>query len=141
MPIAVRCKYKKKKPGVAGLFDECLFRSVLFRELCDLMREPRNLSARIVLVNDVALRCLHQFRFRARHRLQRRIAVAALDRFFDGANRAAHLGATRLVDDGAAGNLAGRLFGGSCIGHVLKYPAAVTGRWVVGLERAGRSTA
>src|SRR3982074_1215164 len=91
------------------------------------MREPRDLSARIVLVNDVALRCLHEFWFSARHRLQRRIAVAALDRLFDNADRAAHLGAARLVDDGAAGNLARRLLGGSRIGHVLKYPSAVTG--------------
>ena len=30
------------------------------------MCEPRNLSARIVLVNDVALRCLHQFWLRLR---------------------------------------------------------------------------
>ena len=89
-------------------------------------------------MNDVALGCLHQFRFRVRHRLQRCIAVAALDGFFDGTNRATHLGAARLVDDGAAGNLAGRLFGGRGIGHVLNYPSAVIAR-VVGLERAGRS--
>ena len=90
------------------------------------MREPRDLSARIVLVDDVALRGLHEFRFRTRHRLQRRIAVAALDRLFDNANRAAHLGTAGLVDNGAAGNLARRLLGGSRIGHVLKYPSAVT---------------
>ena len=65
-------------------------------------------------------------------------AIAALDRFLDGADRATHLGAARLVDDGAAGNLAGRLFGGRGIGHVLNYPSAVIAR-VVGLERAGRS--
>jgi hypothetical protein len=105
------------------------------------MREPRDLSARIVLVNDIALRCLHQLRFRARHRLQRCSAVAAFDGFFDSANRAAHLGAARLVDDGAAGDLARRLLGGSRIGHILKYPSAVTDREVVGLERAGRSNA
>src|ERR1700730_13629229 len=98
------------------------------------MREPRDLSARIVLVNDVALRCLHQFRLRARHCLQCRIAVTALDRLFDNADRAAHLGAARLVDNGAAGNLVCRLLGGSSIGHVLKYPSAVTGRYVVGLS-------
>lgn len=102
------------------------------------MREPRNFSARIVPVNDVALRGLHQFRFRVLHRFQRGIAVTALDRFLDGADRTAHLGATRLVDDGAAGNLAGRLLGGGGIGHVLNYPSAVIAR-VVGLERAGRS--
>src|ERR1700679_983080 len=105
------------------------------------MREPRNLSARIVLVNDVALRCLHQFRFRARHGLYRCIAVAGLDRFLDNANRAAHLGATRLVDNGAAGNLARRLFGGTCIGHGLNYPSAVTDRDMVGAKRTHHSNA
>jgi len=107
-------------------------------ELGNLVRQARYLPARIVLVNDIPLRSLHQFGFRARHRLQRCIAVAALDRFLDGANRATHLGAARFVDDGAAGNLAGRLLGGSGIGHVLNYPSAVIAR-VVGLERAGRS--
>jgi len=102
------------------------------------VRQAGHLPARIVPVNDVALRGLHQFRFRALHRFQRGIAIAALDRFLDGADRATHLGATRLVDDGAAGNLAGRLLGGSGIGHVLNYPSAVIAR-VVGLERAGRS--
>src|ERR1700716_3417138 len=105
------------------------------------MREPRDLSARIVLVNNVALRCLHQLRFRARHRLQRCGAVAALDRLFDDTNRAAHLGAARLVDDGATGNLARPLFGGSRIGYFLKYPWAVTDREVVGAKRARRSNA
>src|ERR1700759_3851548 len=90
------------------------------------MREPRDLSARIILVNDIALRCLHQLGLRARHCLDRGVAVAALDRLFDDANRAAHLGPARLVDDGAAGNLARRLLGGSRIGHVLKCPSAVT---------------
>src|ERR1700704_830497 len=98
------------------------------------MREPRDLSARIVLVNDVALGCLHEFRLGARHCLQRCIAVAALDRLFDGADRAAHLGATRLVDNGAAGNLARRLLGGRSIGHVLKYPSAKISRWEVRVE-------
>src|SRR5882724_6377108 len=105
------------------------------------MRQPRDLSARIVLVDDVALRCLHELGFCARHRLQRCIAIAILDRFFDGSNRAAHLGAAGLVDDSAASNLACRLLGGSRIGHVLKYPSAMTARGVVGLERTGRSTA
>src|SRR6267154_1043062 len=98
------------------------------------MREPRDLSARIVLVDDVALRGLHQFRFRARHRLQRRLAVAAFDRLFDDANRAAHLGTTGLVDNGAAGNLARRLLGGGGIGHAFKYPSTVTNRGCSGLS-------
>ena len=108
------------------------------RELGDRVSQARHLPARIVLVNDVALRSLHQFRFRVLHRFERRFAITALDRFLDGADRATHLRAARLVDDGAAGNLAGRLFGGSGIGHVLNYPSAVIAR-VVGLERAGRS--
>ena len=124
---------KKEKPGEAGLLtniflDQFYFASLLFRELGDLVDEPRNFSARAVLVNDVALRCLHQFRLGLRHRLQRRGAVAALDRLFDGADRATHLGAARLVDDGAAGNLARRLFGGSGIGHLVSNPSAVTPR-------------
>src|SRR6266850_8551661 len=97
------------------------------RQLGDLMRQPRDLSACIVLVNDIALRCLHEFRLGARHCLQRRIAVAALDRLFHSADRAAHLGTARLVDNGAAGNLARRLLGGTSIGHALKYPS-MTGR-------------
>src|SRR5215813_10409513 len=90
------------------------------------MGEPRYLPARIVLVNDVALRRSHQLGFGARHRLQRSIAVAAIDRFLDGADGTAHLGAARLVDHGAAGNLARRFLGGSRIGHRLKIPLAET---------------
>src|SRR6202030_3147375 len=105
-----------------------------FRELGDLMREARDFAARIVLMNDVALRRLHQFRFRAGHRLERRGTVAACDGFLDEADGTAHLGAARLVDDGAAGNLARRLLGGGRIGHVLKYPSAVTDRSSGGLK-------
>ena len=94
----------------------------LFRELRDLMRQPRNLSARIVLVNDLALCRPHEFRLGARHRLQGCIPIAALDRLFDGSHRTAHLGAAGFVDDSAAGNLARRLLGGSSIGHVLNRP-------------------
>src|SRR6267142_1225798 len=129
---------KRKGPGEAGpLTNNFLFTSL--RKLGDLMREARNLPARVVLVNDVALRCLHQFWFCAHHRLQRCGAVAALDRFLDGADRAAQLGPARLVDDGAAGNLAGRLLGGSRIGHLLKSPSAVTDRGWPGSARPSRS--
>jgi len=41
----------------------------LFRELRDLMRQPRDLPACIVLVNDLALRRSHELRLGARHRL------------------------------------------------------------------------
>src|ERR1700722_4105144 len=105
-----------------------------FRELGDLMRQPRNLPARIVLVDDIALCRLHELRLRTRHRLQRRVAITALDRIFDRANRATHLCAARLIDDSAAGNLAGRLLGGGSIGHVLKCPSTVTDRGWPGLR-------
>jgi hypothetical protein len=118
---------KNKKPGMAGLLHE-FFSLSLFRELCDLMGQPRNLSAGIVLVNDVALRCLHQFRLGARHRLEGRITVAALNRFLDGSHRTTHLGPARLIDDSTAGDLSRGLPGGSGIGHILKilrqYPTA-----------------
>jgi hypothetical protein len=70
----VRCdKHKmKKSPALPGFLTNIFFNHFIrgsFRQFCDLMREPRDLPARIVLVNDVALRCLHQFRFRAGHRL------------------------------------------------------------------------
>src|SRR3984893_7814883 len=125
---------KEKARHQPGFPKNCCFSISSFRQLGDRMCEPRNFPTRIVLVNDIALRCLHQFRLRARHRLQRGIAITAADRLFDNADRTAHLGAARLVDDGAAGNLARRLLGGSSIGHVLKYPSAVTGRYVVGLS-------
>src|SRR6478735_6258974 len=89
------------------------------------MRQARDLTVRIVAVDDVVLRRLHQFRLGALHRRGRRIAIAAVDRFLDGAHRTAQLGPARLVDDGAAGNLAGRLLGGSGIGHLFKYPYEV----------------
>src|SRR5689334_14719265 len=89
------------------------------------MRQARDLAVRIVAMDDVVLRRLHQLRLGALHCGSRRVAIAALDRFLDGAHRAAQLGPARLVDDGAAGNLAGRLLGGSGIGHIFKYPYEV----------------
>lgn len=86
------------------------------------MGEPGHLAARIVPVNDIALRGPHQFRLGEAHRLECCIAVAALDGVLDVANCTAHLRAARFVDRGAAGNLARRLLGGSGIGHGLDYP-------------------
>src|ERR1700723_3438573 len=98
------------------------------------MHKSRNLSARRVLVNDIALSGFHQPRLVARHCLECCVAVTALYRFFDRSYRTTHLGAARFIDDGAAGNLARRLLGGSRIGHVLKCPSAVTDRgWAKGL--------
>src|ERR1700754_4045492 len=87
------------------------------------MRQARHLTVRVVAVNDVVLRRLHQFRLGMLHRRSRRGAIAALDCFLDGTHGGAQLGSARLVDDGAAGNLAGRLLGGSRIGHLFKNPS------------------
>ena len=111
----------KKSPAMPGFSLTDNFPIDSFCELGDLMREARDLAARVVLVNDVALRCLHQFWFRTGHGLERRSTVAACDGFLDEADRSAHLGAARFVDDGAAGNLARRLLGGSGIGHGLNF--------------------
>ena len=97
----------------------------LLGELRDLMREARHFAARIVLMDDVALCCAHQLRLGARHRLQCRGAVAALDGLLDGTDGVENLGAGRLVDYGAAGDLARRFLGGSRIGHRLKIPLAL----------------
>ena len=126
----------KRKGPANRAFDELLFLSVRssartpgsLAELGDLMRQARDLAVRIVAVNDVVLRRLHQLRLGALHGRHRCIAVAGLDCFLDGAHRSAQLGPARLVDDGAAGNLAGRLLGGSRIGHLFKYPSTGTDR-------------
>ena len=124
---------------MAGLLPN-FFSISLFRELCDLMRQPRNLSAGIVLVNDVALRRLHQFRLSTRHRLEGPITVAALDRFLDGSHRTTHLGPARLIDDSTAGDLSRGLPGGSGVGHILKilrqYPIANRARACGGTPRS-----
>ena len=84
------------------------------------MRQPGNLAARIVLMNDVLLASPHQFRLCALHRLDRGVAIALRDRFLDDPDRAAHQGAPRPVDGGPAGNLACRFLGGCRIGHGLE---------------------
>src|SRR5271163_4772385 len=108
---------KNKSPAEPG-FCSLWFWVGLLRQLRNLMHKSRNLPARRVLVNDVALRRFHQLRLGTRHCLECCVAVTALDRFFDRSDRTAHLGAARFIDDGAAGNLARRLLGGSRIGHV-----------------------
>jgi hypothetical protein len=59
---------KDKSPARPGSHGPLLVDS-LFRELRDLMRQPRDLPACIVLVNDLALRRSHELRFGVRHRL------------------------------------------------------------------------
>src|SRR3954467_8112893 len=111
---------RNKKPGAkAGLvaIGDGVARYLL-RELRDLVAEARDFAAGQVLVNDVALRRLHQGRLGELHRFLRRGGVARLDGVLDGAERRTHLRAARLVDDGAARDLAGRLLGGGRIGHL-----------------------
>lgn len=104
------------------------------------MREPRYFSAGAIPVNDVSLRGLHQFWLGARQRFPGGVAIPALDRFFNAADRAAHLGASCLVDHAAAGNLSCRLLGGTGIGHLLDYPSTGPVACIVELERASGST-
>jgi hypothetical protein len=92
------------------------------------MRQPGNLAARIVLMNDVLLASPHQFRLCALHRLDRSVAIALRDCFLDDPDRAAHQGAPRPVDGGPAGNLACRFLGGGRIGHGLEVSSAVLPR-------------
>ena len=132
--VRTRCN-KKQQPGVeAGLsgsngqfasrapIEERALSIGLCAELRDLMHQAGNLAACRVPVNDIALSGAHQLGLRAHHRLHRCIAVAALDRVFDAAHGATHLGAAGLVDRGTTGNLARRFLGGSGVGHRLKYP-------------------
>src|SRR6516164_10952980 len=114
-----------EKPGTGRARRQALPSIRSFRQLGDLMSKPRDLPAGIVLVNNIALRRFHQLGLGMRHRLQGCVAVTALDRVLGAADRAAHLGSARFVDYGAAGNLACRLFGGSRIGHGLKFPSAL----------------
>lgn len=131
---SVNCDSQQKARREAGLIDERnvdpISRSddstrslaISLRELGDLRGEPRDFAAGVVLVDDVALRGTHQSGLGIRHRLQGSGAVAGLDGFLDGADGTAHLGAARLVDGGAAGDLARRFLGGSGVGHGLKCP-------------------
>src|SRR3569623_637938 len=114
----------------------------LFRELGDTKRQPRDLAARIVLVNDILLAGPHQLRLCALHRLDRGVTIALRDRFLDDPDRAAHHGPSRLVDGGAAGNLACRLLGGGRIGHGLdvsfgSVPPREAGWWRRSFDCAG----
>lgn len=117
---------KQKSPALPGSLMNIFFVQFTWsfsslRELGDLMRKSRDLSARIVLVNDLALCRAHQLRLGVSHCLQRRITIAALDRFFDVTDGATHLRAARLIDDGAASNLARRFLGRGRIRHALKF--------------------
>ena len=137
MTASVNMTGSKKARHEAGLFHRAdrINRSddvaVLLRELGDLRGEARDFAAGVVLVNDVALGGAHQSRLGIRQRLHRGGAIAGCDGLFDIAHSAAHLGAARLVDGSAAGDLARRLLGGGGIGHGLNILCG-TGRVLVG---------
>src|ERR1700712_4648012 len=75
---------KKEKPGESRALTNVYFYQFTsrawrsLRQPGDLVRQARHLPARIVLVNDVALRGLHQFGFCMLHGFQCCIVVAAL---------------------------------------------------------------
>jgi len=85
--------------------------AALLREFGDCVGQPGDLAARSILMDHVLLRGSHQLRLRFLQRCDGGGAVALLDRFLDAAHRTAHTGAARLVDGGAASDLAGRLAG------------------------------
>jgi hypothetical protein len=89
----------------------------LLAELADLLGQAGNLAARRPLVNDAALGGAHQLRLGGLEGGQRLLLVAAGDRVLDAAQVAAHARAPRLVDLGAARDLAARLLGGFGISH------------------------
>src|ERR1700692_4176070 len=68
-------------------------------------------------MDDAGARGTHESRLGFSHGGGGRSPVAGGDRLFDLAHRTAHAGAPRLVDHGAAGDLAGGLLGGLGISH------------------------
>jgi hypothetical protein len=86
--------------------DNGAFNRELLAELGDAVREPGHFAAGAVFMHDVSLRRTHDHRLRVLHRGHRRVAVAAGDRFLDLAHGIAQQGAARLVDFGAARDLA-----------------------------------
>src|SRR5580704_12462994 len=89
----------------------------LFAEFGDAVREPRDFPACCIAMHDTGARGTHECRLGFSHGGGGGGAVAGRDRLLDLAHGAAHAGAPRLVDHGAAGDLTGGLLGGFCISH------------------------
>src|SRR6185312_3694303 len=89
----------------------------LLAELADLVGKTRDLAARRPLVDDAALGGAHQLRLGRLEGAQRLLLVAARNRLFDRPEVGTHARTPRLVDLGAARDLAARLLGGFGIGH------------------------
>jgi len=89
-------------------FEPGLLRAIarLPGELGDLLAQPRHLAAGRVAMHLALARRAHELRLGLLHRLQRLVAVASLDRLLHLAPGGAHARTARLVDFGAAGNLA-----------------------------------
>jgi hypothetical protein len=79
-----------------------LISSTLLDKFRNAMSETRNFPASIALVNDAALRRAHDHRFSRLERSQGRVAITALDRFFDLAHRIPQHRAATFVHFGAA---------------------------------------
>jgi hypothetical protein len=89
----------------------------LLAELSNTMSEARYFSAGIVLMYDAALRRSHDKGLCCLESCKSRLAVSALDRFLDVADRISQRRAASLVHFGPARDHAGGFAGGLGIGH------------------------
>src|SRR5712692_7964879 len=111
----LRGRSNRKKPGFYGRAatpSAKRARAALLSELGNLVVEARHLAARRVAVNHALLCGAHDQRLGLLQRIERLAAVAGRDRLLDLAHRSAQLGAARLVDLGAARDLARGFFSG-----------------------------
>src|SRR5580704_9521636 len=106
--MSARCRASSAGPDSFGS---------LFAELGNAVGEPRNFPAGGVAMDDAGSRGTDERRLGFGHGGDGRGAVAGCDRLLDFAHGTAHAGTPRLIDHGAAGNLASGLLGGFCISH------------------------
>src|SRR6516162_4293150 len=81
------------------------------------MIEPGDFATRSIAMKDALLGRAHDDRLRYLQRCQRFIAIASCDCFLDLAHEGPQVRAPRLVDLGAARDLAGSFTGRTGIGH------------------------
>jgi hypothetical protein len=116
-------------------------------ELGDSVSKTRYFAAGRVAMNDVFLCRAHNHGLGFSERSQRLATVSRRNRFLDASHKAAHAGAARLIDFGAARDLARCLAGGTGVGHALS-SSSVTAcggcrllrsmQWVAGVSLSSR---
>src|ERR1700730_4519684 len=116
-------------------------------ELGDAVSKTRYFAAGRVAMNDVFLCRAHNHRLGFSERRQRLATVSRRNRFLDASHKAAHAGAARLIDLGAARDRARCLAGGTGVGHALS-SSSVTAcgacrllrsmQWVAGVSLSSR---